>query len=158
MEIDVTYVSPKSSSPTYASGDHVICLSQRQIITFNAGLRIDDISGGIGLTVNNPQGGICFFPHYLTAANLDPGRVRPLVDAILGHKCRASGKDPHHCVDEENIDPSNGNLKLNYVQSLFHVDDYISVTRSLSQMKLSSSSPSVYSSFLAFSTKPFRQN
>ena len=152
MEIDVTYASPKSSRLNEASGDHVICLSQRQIITFNAGLRIDDISGGIGLSVNNPQGGICLFPHYLTAANLDPGQVRPLVDAILEHRCRASGEDPHHCVDEENIDLSDSNPKLNYVQSPFHVDDYISVFRLLSRIKLSGSSPLVYSFFSTFST------
>lgn len=143
---DVILASNKSNRTTYASGDHIISLSQSRTITFDAGLEIDGISGGIGLSINSAQGGICLFPQYLTVATLNLGQIRSLVDAILEHGCGTCGSVSIHYVDEGSNDPSVGNLTFNYVKSPFCIGECISDTGSLSSSVLSGvSSPTAVS-------------
>ena len=152
---DIIYASSTSNNTAYASGDHVICLSQSQNITFDLGLEIDGISGGVELSANSPEGGICLFPQYLTAANLNLGQIKPLVDAILEHGCGTCGSVPVQFVDEGSNDPDEGILTFNYVESPYCVGECISDTGSLSSSAPSSapsSSTTSSSSLTTFSS------
>ena len=127
---DVVWASSKSNDTTYASGDHIICLSQSQTITVSAGPEIDGVSvgGTISGSGSIAEGGICLFPQ---GASLTLGQIRPLVDAILDHKCTTCGSVPIHFVDEGSNDPSPGILTFNYVAAPTCDRDCISDTGSL---------------------------
>ena len=128
---DVVWASSKSNSTTYASGDHVVCVTQSQPITIDAGKEIDGFTGGISLSGNIPEGGICLFPQHLSSGSLTLGQIRPLVDALLDHKCPTCGSVPVHFVDEGSNDPGEGILTFNYVQYPICDHNCISDTGSL---------------------------
>ena len=113
---DVVWASTKSNSTSYPSGAHIICLSQSQPITVTVGPAIGGVSvgGTISGSGSIAEGGICLFAQ---GTSLTLGKIRPLVDAILEHKCTTCGSVPIHYVDEGSNDPSDGILTFNYVAS-----------------------------------------
>ncbi|KAK4694061.1 hypothetical protein P7C71_g3451, partial [Lecanoromycetidae sp. Uapishka_2] len=123
---DAVWDSQKGNSTTYSNGDHVICVSQSQSITFSgsdaAGVSesgfSDTSTGTFSLTGSIGTGGICLFPQYMAAgATLTLGEMRPLVDAILVHGCGTCGSVPVHFVDQGSNDPKDGILTFNYVHN-----------------------------------------
>jgi hypothetical protein len=135
---DAVYAAPAPLSTTYNSGDHVICVSQSQQITIEAGYELDGFGGSIGLTGSIGEGGICLFlQHMADGATLSLESIRPLMDAILEHGCTTCGSVPIHFVDKGSNDPSDGILTFNYVANPFCVDHRISAVGGSS-----SSSPS----------------
>ena len=139
---DVVWASSKSNSTTYASGDHILCISQSQQITIDAGVEIDGLSGGVSLSGNIGEGGICLFPQYLSSGSLTLGQIRPLVDAILDHKCTTCGSVPVHFVDEGSNDPGAGILTFNYVASPICDHNCITDTGTLESSGSAKPSPS----------------
>ncbi|KAI0199840.1 hypothetical protein F4808DRAFT_461493 [Astrocystis sublimbata] len=117
---DAVYAAPAPLSTSYKSGDHVICVSQTQKITIEAGFDFHGLGGSIGLSGSIGEGGICLFPQYMAdGATLSLEQIRPLVDAILEHKCTTCGSVPIHFIDEGSNDPSDGILTFNYVAAPF---------------------------------------
>lgn len=104
----------------------MICVSQSQSISIGVNVG-DGIVGTFALTGTINEGGICLFPQ---RASLTLGQIRPLVDAILEHKCETCGSVPIHFVDEGSNDPSDGILTFNYVADPFCDKDCISDTGS----------------------------
>ncbi|KAI1145062.1 hypothetical protein F4825DRAFT_444843 [Nemania diffusa] len=135
---DAVYASSAPLSTSYESGDHVICVSQSQQITIEVGFELDGLGGSIGLTGSLGEGGICLFPQYMAdGATLSLSQIRPLMDALLEHKCTTCGSVPIHFVDEGSNDPSDGILTFNYVAAPYCVGNCISAVGGSS-----SSSPS----------------
>ncbi|KAI0867263.1 hypothetical protein GGS24DRAFT_486195 [Hypoxylon argillaceum] len=135
---DAVYASSAPLSTSYESGDHVICVSQSQQITIEVGFELDGLGGSIGLTGSLGEGGICLFPQYMAdGATLSLSQIRPLMDALLEHKCTTCGSVPIHFVDEGSNDPSDGILTFNYVAAPYCVGNCISAVGGSSTSSLS---------------------
>ncbi|CAF9929783.1 MAG: hypothetical protein HETSPECPRED_007447 [Heterodermia speciosa] len=117
---DAVWASTKDNSTTYQSGDHIICISQTDTVTIEAGVEggPEGLTGSFSLSgdVNIQAGGICLFPQ---RAALNLGQIRPLTDAILEHGCSTCGSVPIHFVDQGSNDPGAGILTYNYVENAF---------------------------------------
>ena len=113
---DVVHATSLPDTTVYNSGDHIVCVSQSTKITISPTFQgeIDGFSAGasIGLSGSIDSGGICLFPQ---GASLTLGKIKPLTDAILDHKCTTCGSVPIHYVDQGSNDPSAGILTFNYV-------------------------------------------
>ncbi|KAI3330317.1 hypothetical protein F4824DRAFT_505168 [Ustulina deusta] len=119
---DAVYAASAPLSTGYESGDHVIY----------------GIGGSVGLTGSLGEGGICLFPQYMAdGATLSLSQIRPLMDALLEHKCATCGSVPIHFVDEGSNDPSGGILTFNYVAAPYCIGNCISAVG-----RSSNSSPS----------------
>ncbi|KAI0905461.1 hypothetical protein F4823DRAFT_632725 [Ustulina deusta] len=138
---DAVYAASAPLSTTgYENGDHVICVSQSQQITIEVGFELDGIGESVGLTGSLGEGGICLFPQYMAdGATLSLSQIRPLMDALLEHKCATCGSVPIHFVDEGSNDPSGGILTFNYVAAPYCIGNCISA---VGGSPASSSSPS----------------
>ncbi|KAI1088038.1 hypothetical protein F5B19DRAFT_30263 [Rostrohypoxylon terebratum] len=124
---DAVYAAPNPLSTGYKSGDHVICVSQSQKITIDVGFTLDGFKGSVGLSGSIKEGGICLFPQYMASgATLTLAQIRPLMDALLEHRCSTCGSVPIHFVDEGSNDPSDGILTFNYVAAPYCVGNCIS--------------------------------
>ncbi|KAI1442529.1 hypothetical protein F5Y02DRAFT_257820 [Annulohypoxylon stygium] len=124
---DAVYVAPNPLSTSYKSGDHVICVSQSQQITIDVGFTLDGFKGSAELSGSIHEGSICLFPQYMASgASLTLAQIRPLMDALLEHKCSTCGSVPIHFVDEGSNDPSDGILTFNYVAAPYCVENCIS--------------------------------
>lgn len=80
--------SPLDLSTVYNSGEHISCIDFR-------------------------HHAICLF---LQGASLTLGQIKPLIDALIDHKCMRCGSIPIHLVDQGSNDPSSGILTFNYSQ------------------------------------------
>ncbi|KAI0880877.1 killer toxin [Annulohypoxylon maeteangense] len=121
---DAVYAAPNPLSTSYKSGDHVICVSQSQKITIDAGFTLDGFTGSVGLSGTIQEGGICPLPQYMSSgATLTLAQIRPLMDALLKHKCSTCGSVPIHYVDKGSNSPSDGILTFNYVAAPYCIDN-----------------------------------
>ena len=115
---DAVWASNKDNSTSYQPGDHIICISQTDTVTIEAGVEAEyeGLTGSFSLSsdFNIQAGGICLFPQ---GAALNLGQIRPLTDAILEHGCSTCGSVPIHYVDEGSNDPDAGILTFNYVEN-----------------------------------------
>jgi hypothetical protein len=126
---DAVWHSNKANSTTYANGDHVICVSQSQQISIDAGVKLDGVSGGISLGGSIGEGGICLFPQNMASgATLSLEQIKPLTDAIIKHGCTTCGSVPIHFVDKGSNDPKDGILTFNYVKNPYCIENCISST------------------------------
>ena len=102
---DAVWDSARSNSTTYGNGDHIICVSQFQQITFTG----EDENGGgaegvtqsmtsqLSLSGALGSGGICLFAQYMgNGQTLSLGDIRALTDAVIEHGCKTCGSVPIH--------------------------------------------------------------
>ncbi|MCJ1270164.1 hypothetical protein MMC22_010060 [Lobaria immixta] len=111
---DVVWASEKDKSTVYNSSDHVICISQNQLVTIEAGAEYEGASGSFSLDGNIHEGGICLFPR---SAGLTLEQIRPLTDSMLQHGCTTCGSAPIYFIDQGSNDPGAGILIFNYVKN-----------------------------------------
>lgn len=82
-----------------------MCVAQSQPITISISVRPPSISVEHGLNGNTDEGGICLFSQKgVTSITL--GQIRPLIDAILDHKCTTCGSVPIHLVERVTTTPA----------------------------------------------------
>ena len=122
---DAVWESKKDNKTAYSSGQHIICVAEKQPITLTGTGTYNtpeseggsgSLAGSFSLSGGLATGGICLFPQ-MPSGNITLGTIRPLMDKLLEHGCGTCGSIPIHFVDQGSNDPGAGILTFNYVKS-----------------------------------------
>ena len=133
---NAVWESRKDNATTYNSGEHIICVAEKQPITLTGTATYNtpdseggsgSLAGSFGLSGGLSTGGICLFPQ-MSSGSLSLGEIRPLTDKLLEHGCGTCGSVPIHFVDQGSNDPSAGILTFNYVKNPYCTGNCISST------------------------------